>query len=101
MKNLASTVSIYQMIVSALRDSGPSGFEGDLSNMSLGILQGVQLYLSKNTASTHTDKPNTFLIQEPFQALPCQHSQKHQRSSALFLSGLGSLKLNKEQFARD
>ena len=40
-------------------------------------------------------------MQEPFQALPCQHSQQDQRSSALFFSGLGSLKLNKEQFDRD
>ena len=60
MKNPASTLSIDQMIAYALRDSGPSGCEGDLSNMSLGIFQGVQLYLSMNTWSTYTDNPNTF-----------------------------------------
>ena len=34
MKNPASTLSVDHMLVSALRDSGPSGCEGDLSNMS-------------------------------------------------------------------
>ena len=34
MKNPASTLSVVHMLVSALRDSGPSGCEGDLSNMS-------------------------------------------------------------------
>ena len=40
MKNPASTVSIDQMIVSALRDSGPSGCEGDVIKYELGYFAG-------------------------------------------------------------